>query len=342
MIKINQVKEDLAEEIEQVKGFSGAVYVKGKGMTYQGAYGFRNREENLPNNPTTRFGIASGCKLFTAVAIAQLVDQGLLNFHTRLDECLNLNFTHFDPSITIHQLLTHSSGIPDYFDEEGNVNFEELWKEQPTYELKELKNFLPMFQHERMKFLPGEKFHYNNAGYIILGLIIEQQTRMKFTDYVEEHVLKKAGMDQSGYFSINKLPRNTANGYIDLEDGSWKTNIFSIPIKGGADGGAFVTTPDMVRFWDSLLNCELISEENTIVLLSPHAQADNELYYGYGVWMNIAHDEVYKYHVMGYDPGVSFHSAFYPQLDLTLAAACNKNVGAYEVVKAVEKVVFHY
>lgn len=335
------VKDNLNEKLQRVIqqiDFSGTVLVKqGNHMKIEVAASYANRSEQIANNMDTRFGIASGCKLFTAIAVCQLVEEKKLSFDMRLKDCLNIDFPHFDSNITVHQLLTHSSGIPDYFDEEVMDDYEQLWQERPVYLIKRLNDFLPMFQNESMKFNPGEKFHYNNAGYIILGLIVEQHTNMTFTHYVETNIFKKAGMVNSGYFSLDRLPQNCALGYIDdTETGEWRTNIYSVPIVGGAEGGAFISSSDMIKCWKALQSNKLLGEEYTSLLLYPHIHVDEDEYYGYGVWMTKREDKVYKYHVMGYDPGISFHSAVYPSLDLQLVISSNKESGAYDVMKEIE------
>ncbi|MFD1850845.1 serine hydrolase domain-containing protein [Oceanobacillus bengalensis] len=326
-------------DIIKTLDFSGAVLVKSGGETlYESTGGYANRSEKRNNTLLTRFGIASGCKLFTAVGIAMLVESGKLTFQTKLKDCLDINFPNFDEKITIHHLLTHSSGIADYFDEEVMDDFEELWEELPMYKMNNLSTFLPLFQDQTMMFSPGARFHYNNAGYIVLGLIIEQATGMTFTDYIETQIFKKIGMNSSGYFSLDQLPKNTATGYIDGQDG-WKTNVYSIPIKGGADGGAFVTAPDMITFWEALLSYQLLTEDTTTLLLTPHIESDEDEYYGYGVWIDRRGDEILKYHIMGYDPGVSFHSAFYPESGVKLVIPSNKSEGAYDVMLEIEKYI---
>lgn len=136
--------------------------------------------------------------------------------------------------------MTHSSGIPDYFDESIMDNFEDLWKQTPMYLLKSLKDFLPLFQNRDMMYAPGSKFHYNNAGFIILGLIIEEQTGLTFTEYIEKNIFNPIGMNHSGYFSLDRLPRQTGSRiYKDEITQTWRTNAYSIPIKGGSDGGGF-------------------------------------------------------------------------------------------------------
>ncbi|WP_096440029.1 serine hydrolase domain-containing protein [Alteribacter populi] len=318
--------------------FSGTVLLRAESDTvYSGASGYANRSDRLRINLETRFGIASGCKLFTAIAICQLVEKGDLTLQTRLNSCLDFDFPHFDDAITVHHLLTHTSGVPDYFDEEVMDDFEELWQQTPMYALRNLEGFLTLFQNEKMKFTPGSRFHYNNAGFVLLGLIVEKISGQVFSDYVEQHIFKKAAMEESGYFSFDQLPTNTALGYIEKEDGTWKTNVYSLPVKGGADGGAFTTVLDMIKCWDALFYNQLLCKEMTETLLSPHRSVDEENSYGYGVWITRKNDQIYKYHVMGYDPGVSFHSSYYPNSKHTLVVASNKSTGAYEVVEVIEE-----
>ncbi|MBT2642932.1 beta-lactamase family protein [Bacillus sp. ISL-41] len=334
---MNNLGEAIRETQSRVD-FSGVVMVQdGHGDAATASYGYANRADQSKNNLGTRFGIASGCKLFTAIAICQLVEDGKLSFDTRLKDCLDIKFPSFSEEITVHHLLTHTSGVPDYFDEEIMEDFEELWIKRPMYHIRSLKDFLPMFQDEQMKFTPGESFHYNNAGYILLGLIAEHASSMQFTAYVEEYIFKKAGMMDSGYFSFDALPSSTALGYIDLPDGSWKTNIYSLPVKGGSDGGAYVTADDMSKLWRALLGQLLLKEDTLNILLTPHAQVNDTGYYGYGVWIKKQDDDIFKYHVMGYDPGVSFHSGYYPAAK-TIATVCsNKSSGAYDILETIEE-----
>ncbi len=333
-LKINTSIEKLLNN----EDFSGVVIVKDKTeVILESASGFANRVDEQLNTVHTRFSIASGCKLFTAIAICQLVENGQLSFDTRLKDCLDIEFPHFNENVLIHHLLTHSSGIPDYFDEEIMADFEDLWKTTPMYLLKSLKDFLPLFQNGNMLFKPGEKFHYNNAAFIVLGLIVEQQTGYSFSDYVVKNVFKRCGMNDSGYFSLDQLPKNTSYGYIDHEDGTWKTNVYSIPIQGGADGGAYITAPDMIKLWEALFNFQLLNETNTNLLLTSHMHVKEGVDYGYGVWINKRNQSIYKYHVMGYDPGVSFHSAVYPEFGIIVAIPSNKCTGSYQVMKAIEE-----
>lgn len=334
----NTIEMNAIDQVARNEHFSGAAMLKGKeGVLYQGAFGYADRVNERENTIYTRFGNASGCKFFTAIAIGQLVDQELLSFDLKLIDILEEEFPHFDEDITIHHLLTHTSGIPDYFDEDVMEDYEDLWKETPMYSITSLANFLPLFQHEKMKFTPGEKFHYNNAGFIVLGLVVEKLTGETIQSYIHTNIFEKADMKDSGYFALDRLPKNTANGYIDFKDGTWKTNIYSIPIIGASDGGAYITAPDMILFWEALIENKLLTETTTKLLLTPHVEVNEEVSYGYGVWINYKDEQISKYHVMGYDPGVSFHSTYYPQTGLKLAVPSNKSVGAKAIMKALEE-----
>ncbi len=339
VIKTKGEIDKIVKEMYRNIDFSGVVLVKKeKNLIYEEAFGYANRSECINNTLQTKFGIASGCKLFTAIGICQLVEKGVITFHTKLKDCLHIKFPNFNDDITIHQLLTHSSGIPDYFDESIMDNFEDLWKQTPMYLLKSLKDFLPLFQNNNMMFAPGSKFHYNNAGFILLGLIIEEQTGLEFAEYIEQKILNPIGMNDSGYFSLDTLPKHTALGYIkDVNSQKWRTNAYSIPIKGGSDGGAYITAPDMLKFWEALFNYEILSQEYTNLLLIPHIQVNNNQFYGYGIWIETRQNNIFKYHIMGYDPGVSFRSAVYPDLGITLVIPSNKGAGPEKLMKELEK-----
>ncbi|MDZ5035194.1 serine hydrolase domain-containing protein, partial [Clostridium perfringens] len=137
----------------------------------------------------------------------------------------------------------HTSGLPDYFYED----FTEITI--PKYMLKEPKDFLPSMIMQKSIFKPGEKYQYNNGGYVILAYIVEKVSGMRFIDFVKEHIFDVLEMNSSGYFSMDMLPKNCAYGYEENSDGTLKTNIFSIPIIGGGDGGVFVTANDISKLW---------------------------------------------------------------------------------------------
>lgn len=332
--------EDTVVRQAKESDFSGVVSIRqSDAVLCARAFGYANRAEQIENTADTRFQMASGSKTFTAVAVCQLIERGCFDFDTALRDCLDIEFPHFDPNITIHHLLTHTSGIPDYFDEELMEDFEALWLEHPCYSMRGPKDFLPMFHSEPMKLPPGKRFSYSNAGFIVLGLLVEQWSGMSFADYVCQNVLERAGMVDSGYFAADRLPGRTALSYI-VEEDSWRSNIYAVPIIGQPDGGAYTTAPDMARFWDALAEGRLL--ESTLVerMLTAHALMKNKgenVYYGYGVWIRKQGDTLERFYALGCDPGVTFISAVFPEKDLLATVIGNSDDAGWAMWRTLEE-----
>jgi CubicO group peptidase (beta-lactamase class C family) len=316
--------------------FSGVIQIRRHGaVVFESAYGLSNRAEQIPNRLDTRFAMASGCKIFTAVATCQLVDRGLLSFDARLCDCLDIRFPSFDTNVSVHHLLTHTSGIPDYIDEQTMDDYAALWRERPMYTIRSPRDFLPMFQNEKMLFTPGERFYYSESGFITLGLIVEHLSGLSFQDYIQKNIFEPVRMTDSGYFATDQLPPRTALNYIyDKETDSWRTNIFAVPIIGAPDGGAFTTAPDMSRFWQALNEQQLLNEPITQRLLTPYVRAESEgadMYYGYGIWITLRDDRVVCYGVQGYDPGAAMRSTIFPSqsLEITMLGNTSRSTVTY-------------
>lgn len=332
-----QLIDKRLEQKQKEYAFYGNIrVVKADKVLVDRTFGYANDADKLPNRAHTLFGIASGCKLFTALAICQLVEAGKLSLDTTLQECVPDILPNFDPAVTVHHLLTHTSGIPDYFDEEVSDDFEALWQDLPTYRVRTPRDFLPLFQKKAMADPVGSKVKYNNAGYILLGVIVEAVSGLHFTDYIEKNIFEKAEMTDAGYFAQDTLPRNTALGYIETESGL-KTNIFSIPAKGGPDGGAYVSVEDLEKFWHALISGQLLSKTMTEIFLTPQVHEEDEFFYGYGGLMKVVEQKVVKYIQMGYDPGVNYHSVYYPDQQLLIAVCSNKSAHAYEMQEVLEE-----
>lgn len=302
--------------------FSGVIsFVQGETRTEQ-AFGEAIKALNLPNTINTRFQMASGCKIFTAVAILQLIEKGKLTLHTRLKDALSIEFPQFDPDVTLHHLLTHTSGIPDYFDESVMKNYADLWKDLPMYSLREPRDFLQMFQNLPMVFRPGERFAYNNSGFIVLGLVVEEASGLPFIQYIEQHIFEPADMTDSGYFWADSLPERIAYAYLQRPDGSWGTNIFSVPIVGGPDGGAYTTTGDLEKFWNALAAGNLIQPDLILQARVSTGWKAPYTHYGYGVWVDQSGERPHFF-VEGSDPGVALRSSFMPDRDAILTVLGN-------------------
>jgi len=338
-----QQMADCIENQTEPEPFSGVVYLtKGDEVLFEKASGFAIKSESIRNKVNTRFQMASGCKVFTSVAICQLVESKQLGFDTLLSECVDVAFPNYAPDITIDHLLTHSSGITSYFEEDVAPDYEALWQDVPMYKVRGPRDFLPLFQCKPMKFSPGERFDYNDGGYILLGLVIECVTGMSFSAYLQERVFGPAGMEDSGCFPTDQLPERTAYAYIKKPDGTWRTNFFAVPIVGAPDGGVYTTAPDMARFWRSLTGKRLLSDETTKLLLDTQIATSLKspcTHYGYGVWIDRPEEVTKKIFVEGFDPGVAMRSAVYVDKEMILTVMGNTAHALWPLYKEMEKIL---
>ncbi len=325
--------EDLIGRLEQAASemeFSGVVSVfSGSETVFSKPFGYRDVKNRAPNTTGTLFGIASGTKLFTALGIGVLVDRGLISLNTTIGEIDPAYRGFVDEQATIRQLLTHTSGIYDYYDEEIEQDFDHFSVEIPWCDLETPSDYLPLFEGKPMKFRPGERYAYSNGGYVFLGILIEKLAGSLYRDFIGEHVLQAAHMQQSGFYAFNDLPENTANGY--LEDRR-TTNIYQLPIRGGGDGGMYTTTGDLQVFWDSLFSYRILSEELTDTFLKTHVPFNETKGYGCGLYTRLDGSLV---SIVGGDAGVGFFSRHRVQDELTINILSNITNGEEGVRDAI-------
>ena len=326
-------------------GFRGNVCVFQNGsylFRYTG--GMADLANRLPNTPETRFASASAGKVFVAVGILRLIEAGRLRLDDNIGALLPFDLHAIDPDVTIRQLLNHTSGVPDYFDESVMEEYEELWADFPNYRSRHNRDLLPLFIDKPMMYPRGERFQYNNSGYVMLALVIEAVTGMEFDAFLQQNVFDVCGMTSTGYFELDRLPARCASNYIACpETGGFRTNIFSVDAKGTGAGGAFITVEDVVRFWQSLSENRLLTEETTDTMLSRQSGdgADpEEGWYGYGVWL-VPHPGGRDYaYFQGCDPGVSFISEYNRDNGVISVAVSNFGDNVWEVVQRIRKAFY--
>ena len=331
---IQQLKTAAAEQ-----KFSGVISISERENTiFEQAYGYANRSDRIKNQVNTRFGIASGTKGFTALAIGKLIQEGKLSLDAKAVECVSMPIPNVSADVTIRHLLTHTSGIGDYYDEEEVGDYEEFFVEIPWYDLKSPKDYLPLFT-KPMKFTPGERFSYSNGGFILLGVIVEEMAGMPYQRYVEEQIFAPCGMTDSGYFAMNALPERTAYGYMKSDNG-WKTNIFNLPIIGASDGGAFTTVGDMQKFWQALLTGKILRRDLLELFFTPYQRAESEgedVYYGHGFWSYAVPEKEPLPYLVGCDAGVSFLSQIQRSQDRIITIISNTMGGAWPLVDIIRR-----
>lgn len=302
--------------------FRGCILVCQYGQTIiQKAYGYADFPNKVPNEYDTKFATASAGKVFVAVGILQLIEKGLLYLEDEIGKLLEFDLKQIDSRITVEQLLSHTSGIPDYFDESVLKEYEELWADYPNYKIRSNKDLLPLFINKPMMYPRGEKFQYNNTGFVVLAMIIEAITGMEFDQYIKDNIFTPCGMHDTGYYELDRLPAKCANNYIyDEKRDEYRTNIFSVDAKGTGAGGAFTTIDDIRLFWEGLLSYKLLSSSMTKNMLSNHS--GKEECYGYGIWLRKTEDGFIPY-FQGCDPGVSLITSYDIGKDLLVVLVSN-------------------
>jgi len=328
---IEQIFNDWLNEKEG--DFSGVLSVTGTdGVIYQQSYGYRNKVEKLPNQVDTAFAIASGTKLFTGLAVCKLIDEGKLSLDDKLSDVLPYDLGRIDKEVTIFHLLTHTSGIGDYIDEDHediDQLLVDLYAKYPCYLWENLDYYLQMTTPLPPKFKPSERFSYSNSGFVLLGLVVEAVSGITYQKFVEDTIITPCNLTRTGFYRMDALPANTALGYIWDEDANeWRTNIFSVPILGGSDGGIFSCATDWDKLWQAIFANKILSPEMTNLFLQSHADVedDSSETYGLGVYQYVD-GERQVYFAIGFDTGVGFLSCYFPKTQTVATAMRNFSDG---------------
>ncbi len=319
-------------------GFSGAVQVTLQGVTeIATAFGEADRAAGIRNTIGTRFGIASGTKLVTALAAGTLIDEGLLALDDALTDLVPLPLPGISAGVTVGHLLTHTSGVYDYLDEDA-IGDEDL-VELPIAPSRLLgpRDYLPMLLAGPRKFEPGERFSYSNGGYVLLGLALEEAAGRPFHELVEERVLRPCGMSASGFFRLDRLPANVATGYIRTAGGGWRTNADVLPVIGGPDGGMFATVGDIERLWRGLFDGVVLSPRlaESFVRKAVDVPGKAHTSYGHGMWIDDDGPGPPRHYLVGRDAGVSFRSDAHPDRTVVTVES-NTSHGAWPMARALE------
>jgi CubicO group peptidase (beta-lactamase class C family) len=318
--------KEILKAIES-KDFSGVVYLEdNEEMVVEAVNGYANRPEKILNNMETKFAIASGTKFFTVLGIMKLVETGKLNLDDKAFSFIDYDFKHYDNDVTIKQLLTHTSGIPDYYDEDeiaetGLPKLKKAW-----YDLKKPSDYLEVLPQKRMLSKPGEVFKYNNSAFVLLAVVIEKLTG-DYYQWLKTKVFEPAGMKNTDFYLFDQLPFNAANGYIEMEDCKYRTNIYDLPIRGGGDGGLYTTVHDMANLWRTFMSGKLVGKQYIEEILHPHYHDDSNTY-GLGVWLKAVDNQFYPV-IVGEDPGVSFISGI--TKDFVYVVISNTQDGAWMI-----------
>lgn len=266
--------KDKAQALADAGYFSGALLVARDGeILAQGAWGVANRDFGVPNDLDTRFNLGSMNKTWTSVAIAQLVEAGKLSYDDPLSKYLEYPSAEAAAKIRVEHLLTHTSGLGSYFTDE--------FDHTARKDMRTVDDFLALSKDQELAFEPGTDWRYSNTGILVLGKLIESISGQDYYEYIQQHVLKPAGMDRSGCFQLDRVNDNLAVGYERrwTEEGSyWMNNIFEHVVRGGPAGGCYSTVGDLFRFAEALKSGRLVDADLVERMTTPKPDLDSPEY----------------------------------------------------------------
>lgn len=267
----------LDRKVRELPHFSGVILVARNGIPiYHKAFGYSNMADKVPNTIDTRFNMASMNKMFTGLAILKLYEEQRLDLHATVGTYL----PHFPTpavrdSVTIHQLLTHTSGMGNFWEEHSHVAKEKY---------RAVSDYLPLFEKQKLAFTPGSSFMYSNSGYMVLGMIIEAITGMSYETYLQQIIFAPANMKRTGSMELDAIHEKMATGYVmdPQHPGVWRNNLFVNPIQGTPAGGFYSTTGDLLNFAEAL-NKTLVLSKTTTDLYTQGRVPYGKGQYGYGM-----------------------------------------------------------
>ena len=311
--KINQINQFLLDE-----KYNGSMLIAHQSkVIFNHHYGMADFELDAPVSEKTKFRIASITKIFTAVAIMQLVEKGLLK-----EDDFILKYLKDYPKgdqITIKHLLTNSSGV-------GNFDLE-----ADFYNVYHAESFndelINLFKNKPLLFKPGEMFSYSISGFFLLGYIIEKVSNLSYEEYLKKYIFEPLKMEDSGMDYYKSILKGRAKPYDRVGKELKNTDFIDMRV-AGAGGGLYSTANDLFLFFQGLMSHQIISKGNFEKLWTNHVKINDDTHYGYGMFL--AKAEMYgvnrrKYYHTGGGPGVRSIFAYYPDDQIFCVKITNIN-----------------
>ncbi len=315
----------LMERICEQDVFSGTLLVaRGNELILEQACGEACKRFHVPNNIDTKFNLGSMNKMFTATAIVQLAEKGLLSYHDPISKYVDETWLprEITEKITVHHLLTHTSGLGSYFNKTYWKTSRELYRS--------LDDYKPLVKDEKPAFEPGKRFRYSNTGMLLLGVVIENVSGESYFDYIRKNIYLPAGMNNTDSYEMDYPVENLAIGYIPdwKSKYGWQNNLFKHVIKGGPAGGGFSTVRDLFRFARVLLEGKLVSKESLEKMWKDYSGE----YYGYGFGVEEGPNGKIVGHGGGF-PGLNGNLDIYVDKGYIIAVLSNYDQGASPVAR---------
>lgn len=323
---------DDVEQVAAETGFSGVVRVDVGGVAeYEQAFGLADRAHGIAMTPLTRIGVASGAKTFTALTVLALVERGVLTLDTAARSLLVDDLPLVDDGVTVLHLLSHRSGIGDYLDESELDDKNDYVMPIPVHRMATPDDYLVALDGHPQVSPPGERFAYNNAGYVLLAALAERAARAPYHRLVDELVVGPAGLTHTAFLRTDELPGDAAIGYLHAE--GLRSNLLHLPVRGVGDGGISTTAADVSRLWTALFAGRIVSTESVALMTAAHSPDTGTASghrYGLGCWLPPADGLV---EMEGMDAGASFRSIYRPSDRCTWTVLSNMTEGAWPIAR---------
>ncbi len=333
--------------------FSGTVLIRLKGREIcRGVWGEASKRYGVANRIDTKFNLGSMNKMFTAVSIAQLAEKALLSFDDPVGKYLP-DYPNSDvrEKVTIHHLLSHTSGMGSHFTEE--------YMDSARDKYRHFTEYIKLFADEPLAFEPGDHFAYSNAGFFVLGMIIEAVSGESYYDYIRQNICTPAGMTNTDCYDVDLPVPNLATGYTqqrfdeptqdDQADwmdrlGPWRSNSFMHSIKGGPAGGGYSTVEDLAQFSQALTDGTLISIKQLEIMTTSKTpirtgEGDSTSGYGYGFATGTLADGTAYFGHSGGFPGINSVMHIFPDRDGVIVVMSNYDGGAIPIASFAERIM---
>ncbi|QBD76127.1 class A beta-lactamase-related serine hydrolase [Ktedonosporobacter rubrisoli] len=269
--ELTSVFASLAQEHD----LSGSVLIsQGGEVIFEKAYGYASRQLKVPNVLQTKFHIASMSKMFIAMAALILYEQGLLELQERPATYLPA-LAALDEKITLHHLLSHTSGLEEIYDI-SNLHFE---MHKLKNEKGELLNYLLKLPQ---LFRPGEGWHYSSTGYILMGYLMEKVTGLAFGELMKRYVLTPLSMTDTGHDLPRRINPGRAYGHTVKNGELSNADNDRLSLFEEAPGELYSTVQDLKKWCDAMFDCPLVSPQTLKLMFTPYGQVNPPLHYGYG------------------------------------------------------------
>ena len=336
---INEQLDKLINTYTEYGKFNGSVLVANQGkVIFKKGYGMANMEWDIPNKSNTKHRLGSITKQFTAMLILQLAAENKLDLHAQISKYLPDYPKESGDKITIHHLLTHTSGIPNY------TSFPDFFQNESRNPYTP-DEFVKKFEDKPLDFEPGEQFSYSNSGYFLLGVIIEKVTGKSYEQMLNEHIFSPLNMTDSGYDNHDDILKNRATGYEKNGNTFVNSKYLDMTIPYAA-GSLYSTVEDLYKWDQALYTNTILPKDYMDMYFKPYITAfgNNSYAYGWGVGKSPIGKSTDSIYTISHGGGINGFNTIISRApsDKSLVVLLNNTGGAplNEITRAIRGIIY--